>query len=78
MLQSREMHIGGRIGDHRRLGLSLTSICSGWHKTQAAIGISRFTRCTVPLPTPTNLATLSMPCPAPRCWRMACSTFTTN
>ena len=33
--------------------------------------ISLFTRCTVPLPTPTNAATLRMPFPALRCsgWR---------
>jgi hypothetical protein len=37
--------------------------------------ISRSTRCTVPLPTPTIAATLSMPCPAFRCSRMAASIF---
>jgi hypothetical protein len=35
--------------------------------------ISLFTRCTVPLPTPTIAATLSMPYPALRCSRMAAS-----
>jgi hypothetical protein len=37
--------------------------------------ISLFTRCTVPLPTPTIAATLRMPLPALRCSRMAVSTF---
>jgi hypothetical protein len=37
--------------------------------------ISRFTRCTVPLPTPTNAATLRMPFPALRCLLMAPSVF---
>ncbi len=37
--------------------------------------ISLFTRCTVPLPTPTSAATLRMPLPALRCVLMAFSTF---
>ena len=34
---------------------------------------SRFTRCTVPLPTPTSAATLRMPLPALRCLLIASS-----
>ena len=37
--------------------------------------ISLFTRCTVPLPTPTSVATFSMPFPALRCVLMAFSIF---
>ena len=37
--------------------------------------ISFFTRCTVPLPTPTSAATFRMPFPALRCLLMASSTF---
>ena len=36
---------------------------------------SLFTRCTVPLPTPTIVATFRMPCPALRCSRMAFAIF---
>jgi hypothetical protein len=35
--------------------------------------ISLFTRCTIPLPTPTIVATFRMPCPALRCLLMASS-----
>ena len=37
--------------------------------------ISRFTLCTVPLPTPTSAATFSIPLPALRCVLMAFSIF---
>jgi hypothetical protein len=37
--------------------------------------ISLFTHCTVPLPTPTSAATLSMPMPALRCVLMAFLTY---
>ena len=52
-----------------------------WHKRRdhAALtnswAISLFTRCTVPLPTPTSAATFSMPLPALRCVLMAASTL---
>ena len=36
------------------------------HPRAGSLAISRFTRCTVPLPTPSSCATFSMPMPAPR------------
>jgi hypothetical protein len=47
------------------------------HHTAAVnrTAISRFTRCTVPLPTPTSAATFSMPFPASRCFLMVFSTL---
>ena len=52
---------------------------NGLHDGHAAsancAAISRLTRCTVPLPTPTSAATFSMPFPALRCVLMAFSTL---
>ena len=49
--------------------------CGGCGNTITAYfpAISRFTRCSVPLPTPTSVATLRIPWPALRCLLMASS-----
>jgi hypothetical protein len=66
--------LGRGAGPAGQCALSMVADQCGDHAASANCpAISRFTRCTVPLPTPTIAATLRMPLPALRCSPMAFS-----